>query len=56
TQISNQDLQLFYHMALNGTKDMALAPSEQIGFEMTLLRMLAFHSKTEVLTEKKTPK
>lgn len=56
TQISNQDLQLFYHMALNGTKDMALAPSEQIGFEMTLLRMLAFHSKTEILTEKKTPK
>ncbi|HCX12901.1 MAG TPA: DNA polymerase III subunit gamma/tau [Gammaproteobacteria bacterium] len=56
TQISNQDLQLFYHMAINGSKDMPLAPSEQIGFEMTLLRMLAFHSQTEVLAEKKTPK
>ncbi|HIM95571.1 MAG TPA: DNA polymerase III subunit gamma/tau [Gammaproteobacteria bacterium] len=53
TQISNQDLQLFYHMAINGSKDMPLAPSEQIGFEMTLLRMLAFHSDP---TEKKTPK
>jgi DNA polymerase-3 subunit gamma/tau len=64
TQISNQDLQLFYHMAINGSKDMPLAPSEQIGFEMTLLRMLAFHSSTDtadkrhtaVQTEKKTPK
>ncbi|TEU22844.1 MAG: DNA polymerase III subunit gamma/tau [Gammaproteobacteria bacterium] len=54
-QISNQDLQLFYHMAINGSKDMPLAPSEQIGFEMTLLRMLAFHSNTDT-AEKKTPK
>jgi len=61
TQISNQDLQLFYHMAINGSKDMPLAPSEQIGFEMTLLRMLAFHSNTDSAdttntAEKKTPK
>ncbi|SFV82614.1 DNA polymerase III subunits gamma and tau [hydrothermal vent metagenome] len=56
TQISNQDLQLFYHMAINGTKDMPLAPSEQIGFEMTLLRMLAFHSETVNSAEKKTAK
>ena len=55
TQISNQDLQLFYHMAINGSKDMPLAPSEQIGFEMTLLRMLAFHSNADI-AEKKTPK
>ena len=56
TQISNQDLQLFYHMAINGTKDMPLAPSEQIGFEMSLLRMLAFHSETVNSAEKKTAK
>ncbi len=57
-QISSQDLQLFYHMALNGTKEMTLAPSEQIGFEMTLLRMLAFRSniKTTTPVEKKTLK
>lgn len=44
TQISNQDLQLFYYIAINGNKELPLAPSEQIGFEMTLLRMLSFHS------------
>ena len=63
--ISNQDLQIFYQMAINGVKDMALAPSEQIGFEMTLLRMIAFHSEiatqskqnqTTVQSEKKTLK
>ncbi|SMN11582.1 DNA polymerase III subunits gamma and tau [uncultured Candidatus Thioglobus sp.] len=43
-QISNQDLQLFYHIAINGSKELSLAPSEEIGFEMTLLRMLSFHS------------
>jgi len=39
-------------------RDMSLAPSEQIGFEMTLLRMLAFHSDVDSLknTEKKTLK
>jgi DNA polymerase III, subunits gamma and tau len=55
-QISNQDLQLFYHMGINGSKELPLAPSEQIGFEMTLLRMLAFHSNIETVTEKKTLK
>lgn len=53
TQISNFDLQIFYQMSINGSKDMALAPSEQIGFEMTLLRMLAFRSDTQPNTEKK---
>lgn len=54
TKISNQDLQLFYYMAINGMQEMPLAPSEQIGFEMTLLRMLTFHSDNA--TEKKTIK
>ncbi len=56
TQISNQDLQLFYQMSINGAKDMPLAPSEQIGFEMTLLRMLAFQSSIADFTEKKIAK
>jgi DNA polymerase-3 subunit gamma/tau len=45
-------------MAINGVKDMSLSPSEQIGFEMTLLRMLAFHSELNNTppTEKKTLK
>ncbi len=53
SQISNQDLQIFYQMSINGTKDMPLAPSEQIGLEMTLLRMLAFRSDSAPVNEKK---
>ncbi len=41
--ISAQDLQLYYQIAINGQKDMHHSPSEQIGLEMTLLRMIAFH-------------
>ncbi|NYT52269.1 MAG: DNA polymerase III subunit gamma/tau [Candidatus Vesicomyosocius endoextente] len=55
-QISNFDLQIFYQMSINGSKDMAIAPSDQIGFEMTLLRMLAFRSDNPPNTEKKTLK
>lgn len=40
--ISQQDTQLFYQIALKGMEDMYLAPTLAIGFEMTLLRMLAF--------------
>ena len=43
TLISAQDLQLFYQIAINGQKDINYSPSEQIGLEMTLLRMIAFH-------------
>jgi DNA polymerase III gamma/tau subunit len=36
-QISNQDLQLFYHIVINGSKELPLAPSEEIGFEIELI-------------------
>jgi DNA polymerase-3 subunit gamma/tau len=52
--ISAQDLQLYYQIAINGQKDMHHSPSEQIGLEMTLLRMIAFHPDHQV--EKKTLK
>jgi DNA polymerase-3 subunit gamma/tau len=35
-------VQLWYQMALNGRRDLPLAPSPRAGFEMVLLRMLAF--------------
>ncbi len=41
-QISGEDLQLFYQVGLIGRRDLPLAPSERGGFEMVLLRMLAF--------------
>jgi len=53
-QISMHDLQLFYQIAVNAQKDLAFSPSEQIGLEMTLLRMIAFHP--EYVAEKKTLK
>ena len=52
--ISAQDLQLYYQIAINGQKDMHHSPSEQIGLEMTLLRMIAFHPDEQI--EKKTLK
>ncbi len=35
-------LQLLYQIALHGRRDLPLAPDPKAGFEMTLLRMLAF--------------
>ena len=52
SQISTHDLQLFYQIAINGQKNLSYSPSEQIGLEMTLLRMIAFHP--EYKGEKKT--
>ena len=40
--IAAEDSQLFYQIAINGKRDMALAPDPRSGFEMLLLRMLAF--------------
>lgn len=43
SQISVQDIQLFYQIVIHGKKDLPLAPDEHAGFNMTLLRMLAFY-------------
>lgn len=37
-----EDVQLYYQMALLGRRDLPLAPDPRDGFEMVLLRMLAF--------------
>lgn len=37
-----EDIHLFYQLGTASVKDLALAPSERAGFEMALLRMLAF--------------
>lgn len=39
---SAEELQLFYQIGLTGQKDLTLAPDPRMGFEMVLLRMLAF--------------
>jgi DNA polymerase-3 subunit gamma/tau len=40
--ISPEDAQLYYQIALGGRRDLNMAPEPRLGFEMTLLRMLAF--------------
>lgn len=41
-QVSSEDLQLFYQIALIGKRDLPLAPDLRSGLEMILLRMLSF--------------
>ena len=42
-----EDVQLYYQIALMGRKDMYLAPDSKSGFEMILIRMLAFRPVAE---------
>jgi DNA polymerase III subunit gamma/tau len=53
-QLTSDDVQLFYQIALLGRRDLALAPDEQSGFTMTLLRMLTY-KEGAVATPKSTP-
>lgn len=46
--ISPEDVQLYYQIALGGRRDLAMAPEPRAGFEMTLLRMLAFRPDTAI--------
>jgi DNA polymerase III subunit gamma/tau len=40
--VSAELVQLWYQMAISGRRELPLAPSPRVGFEMALLRMLAF--------------
>ncbi|MEO7208448.1 MAG: DNA polymerase III subunit gamma/tau, partial [Steroidobacteraceae bacterium] len=51
--ISPEDAQLYYQIALAGRRDLNMAPEPRIGFEMTLLRMLAF--RPEAATQPSKP-
>ena len=45
--LSAEDVQLFYQTAIIGRRDLGLAPEPRTGFEMTLLRMIAFRPAGE---------
>ena len=47
---SKQDVQLFYQIGLVGKKDLHFAPDAASGFEMVLLRMLAFQVNNDSST------
>ena len=40
--LSQEDTQLYYQIGLIGKRDLPFAPNPQLGFEMAMLRMLAF--------------
>ncbi len=50
TQLSPEQVQLYYQIGLMGQRDLPFAPSTRTGFEMTLLRMLAFDPVTDATT------
>ncbi|NNM60134.1 MAG: DNA polymerase III subunit gamma/tau [Legionellales bacterium] len=41
-QLTKEQVQLYYQIALYGKRDLPYAPTPRLGFEMTVLRMLAF--------------
>jgi DNA polymerase-3 subunit gamma/tau len=45
-QLTAEDAQLFYQIAIKGRAELGLAPDPRTGLEMTLLRMLAFRPAT----------
>lgn len=48
--ISPEDVQLFYQIALTGRKDLPYAPEPRGGFEMLMLRMLTFRPVNAALS------
>jgi len=53
--VEAETVQVWYQMALLGGRDLELAPSAQVGFEMTLLRMLAFAPAVAPARAQRTP-
>ena len=46
SQLSPEDVQLYYQIGLIGGRDLPLAPDPRSGFEMIMLRMLTFKPET----------
>ena len=47
-KITKEDAQLFYQIALTGRRDLYMSPDPRVGFEMTMIRMLAFKPASTV--------
>jgi len=54
-QVPPELVQLWYQMAIGGARDLELAPGPRIGFEMVLLRMLAFRPLDAPATPPRRP-
>ena len=49
-QLGAEDTQLYYQIALNGRRDLPICRDPRMGFEMTMLRMLAFRPAAATVT------
>jgi DNA polymerase-3 subunit gamma/tau len=61
SQFNKEDIQLYYQIAITSRPDLSLAPDEQTGFTMALLRMLAFKpgdgsGSTKLSSSNQTPR
>lgn len=59
-RLSAEEVQLYYQIILQGRKDLEISPDQALGFEMLMLRLLAFSPSAETTvdapkTQKKTP-
>lgn len=50
-QCTPEDIQLYYQVALLCRRDLAYSPHAQAGFEMAILRMLAFSANTAAIVQ-----
>jgi DNA polymerase-3 subunit gamma/tau len=55
-QLGREDVQLYYQITLNGRRDLAWCRDARMGFEMTLLRMLAFRPADNTQPERSRKK
>ncbi|MDX1514067.1 MAG: DNA polymerase III subunit gamma/tau [Gammaproteobacteria bacterium] len=55
SKLAAEDVQLLYQIGLIGRRDLPLAPDARTGFEMTMLRMLAFQPAVEKDTPRGVP-
>jgi len=46
-QLSSEEVQLYYQIVLQGRKDLDISPDQALGFEMLMLRLLAFSPELE---------
>jgi DNA polymerase-3 subunit gamma/tau len=54
-RMTPEDVQLYYQIATSGRRDLALAPDARTGFEMAILRMLAFRPDDGAPSVRATP-
>ncbi len=53
--LASEATQLYYQIAISGRRDLPLAPTPRAGFEMVLLRMLAFRPLVAAETPRQLP-